>query len=52
MEKITPGGEIIATKHLMEFKKLLIDESDKIFKSALYGENVNDRLIKVFLFFS
>ena len=52
MEKLTPGGGVIATKHLMDFKKLVKDESKKIFTSALYGENVNDKLIQIFLLFS
>jgi len=45
MEKQTPGGGVITTKHLFDLKKLVKNESKKIFESALCGENVNDKLV-------
>ena len=44
MEKAPPSVQI-TTKHLVEFKRLIIKESDPIFEIACLGEPVSDKLV-------
>ena len=44
--------EVITTKHLMDFKKLVLKDSETIFEKALNGENVSENLEECFVSFS